>query len=118
MKKLILVAAVALLPTLALAQGTGSNSGGGTASGSAGGAPAGGITGKLTPRFKTYVEAHEVPSYSYQQPLRVGTVLPETGVTYGEVPTEYGVKGYRYTVINDQPVIVEPRTRKVIQIIE
>jgi hypothetical protein len=26
--------------------------------------------------------------------------------------------GYRYTVINDHPVLVEPRSRRVVQIID
>ena len=86
--------------------------------GSANGAPAGGITANLAPRFKTYVTEHEVPSYTYSEGLRVGAVLPETGITYGEVPAEFGTRGYRYTIVNDQPVIVEPRTRRVIQVIE
>jgi hypothetical protein len=28
-------------------------------------------------------------------------VLPSSGVTYHEVPAEYGVRDYRYTVVND-----------------
>ena len=36
--------------------------------------------------------------------VRVGAVLPSSGVTYYDVPPEYGVKGYRYTVVNDTPV--------------
>lgn len=60
-----------------------------------------------------------MPSYTYEEPLAVGTVLPARGVTYREVPREYGARaGYRYTVVNDRTVIVEPKTRKVVQIIE
>ena len=54
--------------------------------------------------------------------LRAGTsrraVLPEQGVTYYEVPAEYHVTGYRYTYVNEHPVLVEPRTRRVVQIID
>jgi hypothetical protein len=96
---------------------TGSQSDAGSG-GSANGAPAGGITANLRPRFRAYVTQHEVPSYTYDEGVRVGTVLPEAGITYGEVPAEYGVQGYRYTIINNQPVIVEPRTRRIIQVIE
>ena len=46
-----------------------------------------------------------------------GAVLPESGVTYYEVPAEYKVKGYRYTVVNDTPVLVEPGSRRVVQVI-
>ena len=44
-------------------------------------------------------------------------MLPAQGVQYYEVPPEYGVQGYRYTVINETPVLVEPGTRRVVQII-
>jgi len=75
-------------------------------------------SGTNTPRFKTYVNEQRVPSYTYAEEVRVGAVLPERGVTYREVPAEYGVKGYRYTVVNNRTVLVEPGTRRVVQVIE
>jgi hypothetical protein len=39
-------------------------------------------------------------------------------VTYYDVPTEYHVSGYRYTYVNDHPFLVEPRTRRVVEIID
>jgi len=39
-------------------------------------------------------------------------------VTYREIPAEYGAKGYRYTVVNNRTVLVEPKTHKIIQVIE
>ena len=45
-------------------------------------------------------------------------VLPETGVTYYDVPESYGPTPYRYTVVNGATVLVEPRTRRVVQIVE
>jgi Protein of unknown function (DUF1236) len=48
----------------------------------------------------------------------VGAVLPSSGVTYYEVPAEYGVRNYRYTVVNDRTVLVDPRTHTVVQVIE
>ena len=60
-----------------------------------------------------------VPSYTYKEEVRVGAVLPESGVTYYEVPAEYRVRpGYRYTVVNDRPVIVEQRSRRIVQVID
>ena len=137
MRKIMLVAAVAVIPVMAFAQnpqGARGGAAGGAAAGAVGGAVVGGpvgavvggvggavagaIVGDNTPRFKTYVSEHEVPSYTYREDLRVGVVLPESGVTYREVPAEFGTKGYRYTVVNDRTVIVEPRTRRVVQIIE
>ena len=71
------------------------------------------------PRFREEVVREHRPSYRYAEPLRAGVVLPERGVTYYDVPPRYHVKpGYRYTIVNERPVIVEPRTRKVIEVIE
>jgi hypothetical protein len=70
------------------------------------------------PRFREYVVREHVPSYRYEQELRVGAVLPEHGVTYYDVPAEYHVTGYRYAYINEHPVLVEPRTRRVVEIID
>lgn len=137
MKKIILVAAAVIAPMAVLAQNPEGARGGAAAGaatgavggaivggpvgavvGGVGGAVVGGIASDATPRFKTYVRAHEVPSYTYREDVRVGAVLPERGVTYREVPAEFGTKGYRYTVVNDRTVIVEPKTRKIIQVIE
>jgi Protein of unknown function (DUF1236) len=48
----------------------------------------------------------------------VGGVLPETGVTYYDVPQTFGVTPYRYTVVNGRTVLVEPRTRRIVQVVE
>ena len=86
------------------------------------GGVAGGIAGLLgveqRPRFRQYVVQQGRPSYRYREAVAVGTVLPSEGVTYYEVPAEYGVRDHRYTVVNDRVVLVEPRTRRVVQVIE
>jgi len=58
------------------------------------------------------------PSYTYDREVVVGAELPPGGVTYYEVPAEYGVKEYRYTVVNNRTVLVDPRTHRIVQIIE
>ena len=70
------------------------------------------------PRFREYVVRERRPSYRYNEDLRVGVVLPESGVTYYEMPPEYRAPDYRYTYVNDRAVIVDPRTRRVIDIID
>ncbi len=90
----------------------------GAAVGAATGAAVGGLTGENRTRFRTYVRGQNVTSYKYGGKVAVGTVLPESGVTYREVPAEYGVKSYRYTVVNDEPVLVDPTTRRVVEVIE
>jgi hypothetical protein len=136
-RKLVLAAALTLIPAAVFAQNPegsrGGAVGGGTAGavggaivggpvgavvGGVGGAVAGGIVGDNTPRFREYVVRQRVPSYTYSDEVQVGTVLPAKGVVYRRVPREYGATQYRYTVVNDRPVLVEPRTRRVIQIIE
>ncbi|OYW60597.1 MAG: hypothetical protein B7Z40_19795 [Bosea sp. 12-68-7] len=80
--------------------------------------PAGGTMIDDSPRFRTYVLEQRVPSYRYEQTVIVGVILPEQGVVYREVPAEYGAQGYRYTVINDRAVVIEPGTRRIVQIID
>ncbi len=71
------------------------------------------------PRFREYVVREHRPSFRYPEALRPGAVLPREGVTYYDVPAEYVTRpGYRYTVVNERPVIVDPVTRRVVEIIE
>ena len=86
--------------------------------GGVGGAVIGGITDSTQPEFRTYVVQQKTPSYTYAQPVVVGAELPEQGVTYYEVPPQYGAPQYRYTVVNNRTVLVDPRTRRVVQVIE
>jgi hypothetical protein len=82
----------------------------------------GGVAGVLgvdqRPRFHSYVVEQRRPSYQYREDVRVGAVLPEEGVNYYEVPQEYGVRDYRYTVVNGRTVLVEPRTRRIVEIVD
>ena len=82
----------------------------------------GGVAGVLgvdeRPRFRTYAVEQRHPSYHYRDEVRVGAVLPEEGVTYYEVPPEYGAHEYRYTVVNGRTVLVEPRTHRIVEIVE
>jgi Protein of unknown function (DUF1236) len=70
------------------------------------------------PRFHRYVVEQRRPSYRYQGDVRVGAELPEEGVTYYEVPQEYGAREYRYTIINDRPVLVDPRSHRIVEVVE
>jgi hypothetical protein len=82
----------------------------------------GGVAGVLgvdeRPRFHSYVVEQRRPSYQYREDVRVGAVLPDEGVTYYEVPQEYGVRDYRYTVVNNRTVLVDPRTHRIVEVIE
>jgi hypothetical protein len=82
----------------------------------------GGVAGVLgvdqRPRFHSYVVEQRRPSYTYRDDLRVGAVLPGDGVTYYDVPPEYGASNYRYTVVNGRTVLVEPGTRRIVDIVD
>lgn len=84
------------------------------------GVPVGGgiITEPHRPAFRQYIVEEQVPSYTVNAPIAVGTVLPESGVTYYDVPQRFGATTYRYTVVNDRSILVDPRTRRVVQVIE
>ena len=90
----------------------------GAAIGAGAGAVAGGIADDRRPHFRSYVNERHVPSYRYEHEVRVGADLPSSGVTYYDVPEEYGVTNYRYTVVNDRTVLVDPRSHRIIQVIE
>jgi hypothetical protein len=92
MSKKILLASVvlaALVPASVFTQS------GGAAAGAVGGAVASGIADQQQPQFRQYITTQSVPSYGYREEVRVGAVLPESGVVYHEVPAEYQLKGHR-----------------------
>ena len=77
-----------------------------------------GIAVDQRPAFREYIVRERVPNYTIPDRVIVGGVLPETGVTYYDVPQTFGATPYRYTVVNGQTVLVEPRTRRVVQVVE
>ena len=86
--------------------------------GGAAGAVIGGTLGSTQQQqLNTYVVQRNTPSYAYSGTLEPGAVLPESGVTYYELPPDYNAPQYRYSVINKRTVIIDPATRRVVQII-
>jgi len=85
--------------------------------GGAAGAIVGGLSDRDEPRFRQYVVQEHRPSYRYNEEVRVGATLPSSGVTYYEVPSEYKVKNYKYTVVNDTPVLVDPGSHRIVQVV-
>ena len=73
-----------------------------------------GSTGVLPGEVRTYVMEQSVPSVVYDGDIAVGATLPNTV----EIHTVPNVDGYGYTVINERRVIVEPRTHRIIQVLE
>ena len=134
-KTLLAASAFALsLPLAAHAQGTINGAERGAAAGSDVGGPIGGIVGgaigaatgtvggilgvDTVPRFRSYVRERNVRSYDYDGRVALGTMLPSSGLSYYDVPDEYQVRpGYRYTVVNDRPVLVD-RGYRIVEIID
>ena len=84
------------------------------------GAIVGGIADSMQPKFRTYVVEQKHPDYVWGGgTVAVGTVLPESGVTYYQIPAEYQVAPqYRYARVNGQYVLVDPATRKIVQVLQ
>ena len=121
-----LLAATALAPAAALAQAN-------TAGGAVGGAIVGGVVGgpvgaavgagvgatvgaatEPPEGVVTYVEKERSPSVVVHEKVVVGEPLPQTVVIH-KVPQH---EEYAYAVVNNERVIVEPSSRKVIKIIK
>jgi hypothetical protein len=125
-KKFGIAVVTALLasPFAVQAQGIPAGAERGAAEGSAVGGPVGGAVGGVVggvaggiggvlgvdqaPRFHDYVIREHRSSYRYDEDPQVGMILPSTGVS----------PGYRYTIVNDRTVLVDPRTRRVVQVID
>jgi len=78
----------------------------------------GGIAVDQRPAFRQYIVRERVPNYVIPDRVIVGGVLPEAGVVYYDVPQSFGATPYRYTVVNGETVLVEPRSRRIMQVIE
>lgn len=121
-----LIAASLLTSSAAFAQSTtvqGANDGaraGGAVAGPVGEAVGGtvgaavGLGLEIPNAVITSIQAERAPSVTVRERIVVGEPLPET-VELRTVPSH---TEYRYAVVNDRRVIVEPRTRKIIRIID
>jgi hypothetical protein len=77
-----------------------------------------GITVQERPAFREYIVRERVPTYNVPERVIVGTTLPDAGVTYYDVPQSVATTPYRYTVVNGETVLVEPRSRRIVQVID
>ena len=120
------IAVAALWPGVSFAEGTTTGGAvGGAVVGGAVGGPVGAVVGAgvgatmgaaVEPppaEVRTYVTRESRPSVTVREEIAVGRPLPKSVKVYS-IPKQ---KKYSYTVVNDQRVIVEPRSRRVIEII-
>lgn len=113
-------------PSLCFAQAsTATGAVGGAAAGAVVGGPVGAVVGGTVgaavgaaaeppAEVRTYVTRETVPSVTVTEKVAVGEPLPAT-VVLRPVPSH---AEYSFAVVNNQRVIVEPQSRKVITIIE
>lgn len=125
-KLVLLAAAVAAVPTFANAQSTtAQGAASGAAAGDRVGGPVGAIVGgtvgaavgaavEIPNALITSVQRANTPSVVVRERIVVGERLPPTVQLY--TVREY--PNYRYAVVNDQRLIVEPRSRKIVHIIQ
>lgn len=122
--------AITLAPSVCFAQTSpAAGAAGGAAAGAAVAGPVGAVAGGIVggavgtvgailqpppPPVREYVVHEDVPSVTIEKRIVVGEPLPDTVVLH-TVPkyTEY-----RYAVVNNERVIVDPRTRKVVEVIK
>jgi Protein of unknown function (DUF1236) len=113
-----LLASIVALPLAASAQDTILAPGVTTGSAGLQGDLDNGIAADQRRNFRSYVADEQTPSYLVPGEIRIGTTLPDIGVTYYDVPERFGATRYRYTIVNDRTVLVDPRTRKVVQLVD
>jgi hypothetical protein len=77
-----------------------------------------GIAAEQRPAFREYIVREQVPTYTVPDRIVVGATLPDAGVSIYDVPPTFGSTPYRYTVVNGRTVLVEPRSRRIVQVIE
>ncbi len=77
------------------------------------------ITPEVRTKVRQYVVKEKRPSVAVPSGFNVsvGATLPQTVELYS-FPSDVGVTEYRYTVVGDQTVLVDPGTRRIIQVIE
>ena len=101
-KAFVLAATLALLSVPALAQKGG-----------------GGVQEETIQRVRTYVVKQKPASVVAPSGFTVttGAVLPQT-VQVQSFPADVGVTNYQYVVIGGQTVLVEPGTRRIVEVIQ
>lgn len=120
------IAALTAAPSLAFAQGsTAAGAVGGAAAGAVVGGPVGAVVGGTVGAtlgaaaeppagVVTYVETAPVEPVTVEGEIVVGEALPPA-VELHVVPS---AQEWRYAYVNDRRVIVEPRSRRVVRIID
>lgn len=91
----------------------------GAAVGGVAGAAVGGVlSAEETRRVRTYVATQRSPSVQTAEPVVVGQPAPRNA-RLAPVPASVGLRDpYSYTIVNERTVLVDPRTRQVVGVID
>jgi uncharacterized protein DUF1236 len=86
--------------------------------GVAGAAVGGALSAEERTRVRTYVGTRRSPSIRLAETVAVGQPIPsQAGLS--PVPASVGLRNpYSYTIVNERTVLVNPRTREIVEIIE
>ncbi len=121
--RIAVLAAAVTVPSLAFAQDDNRAVGGvggalgGAAVGAVVGGPVGAVVGAGVGAGVGAIVGSSLPaqpSVTYERPVAVGEVLPQT-VTIYPVP-QY--RQYEYAIVNNHRVIVAPATRRIVRVID
>ena len=83
-----------------------------------GAAVASGVPVEQRAPLREYVVRERPRSYVYEEELAPGREFRPGPYGTREVPPEYGVPGYHYSVVNNRAVIFHPHTRQIIHVYE
>lgn len=77
------------------------------------------INDTLSPKLSTYVQTKPVTNFTWTSgTVQQGAVVPYSGPVYNVVPAQYDVdKKLRLSRINNQHVLVDPATRRIVEIV-
>ena len=128
--KILSLMIIAAVPLAGCGSTTTTGAAGGAVAGAGVGGPVGAVVGgvagaavgaALSPeestRVRTYVVAQRRPSYTVRDDVVVGYRVPRRATLYA-LPRDSGITTmYRYTVINNRAVLVDPNTREIVEIL-
>ena len=129
--RMIPLMALAVLPLAGCGSTTSTGAAGGAVAGAVVGGPVGAVVGGVagaavgaamspeeTTRVRTYIVAQRRPSYTVRDEVVVGYRVPRRATLYAVSPDAGVTTNYRYTIINNRAVLVDPNTREIVEILD
>jgi hypothetical protein len=75
------------------------------------------IEPQVRTEVREYIVKQKRPSVKIKEEIRVGAQLPEA-VTFYEIQGVPAATRYRYAIVNDRPVLVDPAQRTIVYVYE